>query len=192
MRFILTSQAWYQPLLISAHKAQRDDFIGLQTFLIPSFKVGPSLRQRLDQMTLQHPLQHKLVYNSVISVLSGRNSDGNTHKLLKVKDRYDPSLSHSKINQVHLNCLGSLSYPSQWGAVMIYSLNSVTEDPLILRPCQQASPNNTLLFGLQSPQSSPKEENEQSYHYSQVCCVWVLTAFVQKQQEEATVVVILE
>lgn len=88
----------HQPLLISAHKAQRDDFIGLQTFLMPSFKVGPALRQRQDQMTLQHPLQPKLVCNSVISVLSGRNSDGNTHKLLKVKDRYDPSLSHSKIN----------------------------------------------------------------------------------------------
>lgn len=83
MRFIPTSQTWYQPLLISVHKAQRDDFIRLQTFLIPNFKVGPALRQRLDQMTLQHPLQPKLVCNSVISVLSGRNSDGNTHKASK-------------------------------------------------------------------------------------------------------------
>ena len=113
MRFTLTSQVWYQSLFISVHKAQKDDFIGLQIFLIPNFKVGPALSQRLDQMTFQHPLQPKLVYNSVISVLSGSNCDENTHEILKVKNRYDPSLSHSKIKQVHLNCLRSLSYPSQ-------------------------------------------------------------------------------
>lgn len=78
-------------------------------FLVPDFKAGPALGQGLDQVTFQHPLKPKLVYNSVISVLSGRNSDENTHEILKVKNRYDPSLPHSKIKQVHLNCLGSLS-----------------------------------------------------------------------------------
>lgn len=132
MRFIPTSEVWYQPQSISVHKAQRDDFTGLQSFLIPDFKVGPALSQGLDQMTLQHPLQPKLVSNSVTSVLSGSNSEENTHEIQKVKDRYDPSLSHSTIKQVHLNWVGSLSYPSQRGAVMIYSLNSVTVHPLIL------------------------------------------------------------
>jgi len=52
-------------------------------FLIPNFKVGPALSQGLDQMTLQHPLRPKLVYNSVISVLSGSNSDESTTKILR-------------------------------------------------------------------------------------------------------------
>lgn len=107
-------------------------------------------------MTLQHPLQPKLVSNSVISVLSGSNSDENTHEIQKVKDRYNPSLSHNKIKQVHLNCWGSLSYPSQRGTVMLYSLNSVTEHPLILPQTLPSGPYQRRYCYLDSsyPQSS--------------------------------------